>query len=739
MRGWLAGWLSWLAGAGAWAATAPELLPEAADAPLAIRAVTLAGEPSQPCLTVREVCIDLSASYANPYDPAQIDVAAIVTAPDGATRRVPGFYYQPLRRTDDAGEAGTPMLQPDGQADWRVRFCPDRPGQWRFRVTATDRSGTVESATETVSATPSDAPGYIGRDPAHPRYFRYQNGTPFIPVGQNLQNDWPVYRHSKLLADAGGNAVRAWTFCHWTWLEWTFRPNVSWARPGHFLNSYGGAGVYNQRIAWIADHHLDAWQRDGLRVMLCLGNGSELTGAEDQGAWGGHPYNVANGGWLTRGEDFWTDPRARQAYRNRLRYLVARWGASPTIWAWEFWNEIGRENEAIVDWHREMAAYLHELDPHHLVTTSHWGTNAEASPRLWGLDGLDVMQTHNYAGPAVMATRNATMLTLAEKPLITGEGGGPGGKDEDPTGIDIHNCLWSAPMTGAAGTTLPWWWRERIEPRDLFFHYRPVREFLTTLLDRPGARRVIQPDEVVVETPEAKGLRPVMFSPLGGGWGIKAPREQFEVLATGEVPHVDEMGAVLYGQGRQAWRSPPRITVDFPVGGQGIVQIREAAHGVLTVELDGREIVRDSRFDTDRQSFGTDIAIDIPAGRHVVRLDNAGRDWIRVAHVLLTEYRDAAVTPDLAVYGLRVGETYGLWLHHRLDEWNYAALGFKPVPVEGAKLRLAVPDGTYQVTWYDTRTGTERHSRVVAVDGLLRLALPRVEQDVAIRIEPARQ
>ena len=716
----------------------PELPPLRAAGPLGIQGVQLNALTvprfTVPRLGLAELVVALTATYDNPFDPEQLELSAEVTSPDGQTHRVPGFYYQPFRRLEGGG---TPLLEPDGEPSWRIRFTPDKAGAWTYRVVVKDRSGEVASEPGTLTCAPADdAPGYIQVDPQHPRYFVYGNGRTFFPVGQNLQNDWPEYTHSWRLAQAGCNAARAWTFCHWTWLEWSFSPNVTWAKPGHFMHSYGGAGIYNQRIAWIADDCLARWEADGLRIMMCLGNGSELGDPDSRGAWGGHPYNVANGGWLEHGSDFWTDARARKAYRNRLRYIVARWGYSTTIWAWEFWNEIGRENDAIIDWHREMADYLQQLDPHHLVTTSHWGTNAEASPRLWNLPGLDFMQTHNYAGPQVIEARTKTMLAIADKPVINGEGGGPGGKDNDPTGIDLHNCLWAAPMSGAAGTTLPWWWRERIEPRRLGYHYHEVGPFFERLLANPGERRPLDPASITVKTPNSQGLRPVLFVPIGPGWGQKATQNQFVVEPDGTVPNVDQMAPVLYGRGKQDWRNPPSISVDYPEGGRFVVNVQESSHGILMIELDGKEVLRDEQFNVERKGFGVDVSIDVPAGQHTIRLDNAGSDWLRVARILLTDYRDAAVTPDLVVYGLRAGNACGLWIHHRLDEWSYRALGFEPEPVEGATISISMPAGWYSRMWSDTLRSVRGGGGAPFEGGEMVLNVPVVKSNLACEILP---
>ena len=590
----------------------------------------------------------------------------------------------------------------------------------------------------TFEVVESERPGFIRVNQPNPRYFAFDSSAPFFPIGQNLQNDWPVYRHSKLLADAGCNAVRAWTFCHWTWLEWTFRPDTSWAGPGHFMRSYGGAGVYNQRIAWITDRQLEKWTRDGLFAMLCLGNGSELGDPDRYDSWGGHPYSVANGGWLKDGSKFWTDERARKLYKQRLRYLVARYGYSPNVWAWEFWNELGREADETVAWHAEMAQYLKEIDPNrHLVTTSHWGTNAESSPRTWAVPEIDFTQTHNYAGAESIRHRTARMLALSPKPHVVGEGGGPAaGKDGsvDPDGIDFHNSLWAAALSGAAGTTLPWWWRERLEPKNLFWHYAAFARFAKTV---PWTEEKLEPlpaDAVHVSVSvEGDLLRPVLVDPQGPDWGSRAPRDRFTVEPDGTVPHLDDFGPVLYGTGRAAWRTTPTLAVTYPAAGRFLIRVSETAHGVLEIDLDGKPVLRDDTLNVPRATVDRDFAVDVPAGQHAVTLRNAGSDWLRIGHVLLTNYRDASKHPDVDVYGLRSGRMAVLWFLHRLNEWAYRALGFMPSPAGDATATLTgLADGRYEVEWWDTYKGAVTATESKPCRGsTLVLTVPPMATDVA--------
>jgi len=692
---------------------------------------------------VLELAVELAAAYDNPLDPDDIDLRGTFTSPGGQVVEALGFFYQPYEVQGEYSDDRAPLLDEAGPPQWLIRFAPTEVGEWSFTAKARDRSGEVTSREGHFTVVDSDRRGFIRVSDRNPRYFAFDDGSPFIPIGQNLQNDWPSYSHSRRLADAGCNAARPWTFCHWTWLEWSHREDIQWAGPGHYMRSYGGAGIYNQRIAWIADLHLTQWERDGLHVMMCLGNGSELGAPDKYDSWGGHPYNAANGGFLDSGSEFWTDAQARRLYRNRLRYIVARYGHSSAVWAWELWNELGRETDEIVAWTREMSDYLHSIDPaRHLVTTSHWGTNAEASPRTWELPGIDLTQSHNYFGVETVRSRTTRMLSLSAKPHIIGEGAGthpgPDGAS-DPEGIDLHNSLWAALFSGAAGPTLPWWWRERIEPNDLFGEYSSIARFTSAInwLEEPWAP---VGDEIAVAVAgRSAGPSPVLVVPLGPGWGPKPGRGEFIIAPDGTIDRLDELGPVLYGTGRTNWANPPTFVVDYPSDGQFIVRVSEAAHGIIEIDRDGENAARDDAFDVDRKSFTRDVSIDVPSGRHRITLRNTGSDWLRIGHILLTSYRDPSLHPDVEALALRANGSAALWIRHRLNEWPYRALGFEPSEQTGITVSLpGLQDGEYVVEWWNTRAGeVTRTERLSVAAGVATLALDRLTTDVACVLRAA--
>jgi len=698
-----------------------------------------------------ELTIDLAASYDNPFDPEQVDLTAEFTTPSRKKIAVSGFFYQPYRSRNGGDDAKRPLLDAAGEPCWKVRFAPMEIGKHSYVVRLRNRfgevRGDVKSAPGSFVAVASDTPGFIRVSKTNGRYFQFDNGRPFFAVGQNLQNDWPYYHHSRLLAEGGANCARVWTFCHWTWLEWTFKSSLKWAAAGDWMRSYAGAGRYNQRIAWIADDCLDRWTRDGIFVMLCMGNATgdgEVSKTDRYDGWGGHPYNVANGGFLEEPRRFWTDERARRLYKQRLRYIIARWGYSPNIWAWEFWNELGGAAPEIVVWHQEMGRYVRECDPNrHLITTSTWEGNADKFAPMWDVREMDFTQGHHYGPLPPMAARIAEHLRRWAKPYINGEGGGPSaqgwdgespGKQfvVDPDDVEFHNSLWAPAMSGSAGTTLPWWWRDRVEPHNLFFHYRAVADFVR---DVPWNDSRLRPVQVKAVTLTDSGPRrkfsPVLVAPFGADWGSKPRQNHFRVEPDGTVPDLELLAGELFGKarGRSEWRNPLTFEANFPEPGRFVVHVSKVMHGVLEIRLDDKLVLAG-------KSVEKDVSIEVPAGRHEITLDNAGSDLVRFGYVLLTNYRDAARYPDLDLIGQQTDDFAVLWIHNRLRQWPYKAAGFDAEPVGPATAAIAgLKDGYYRIEWWDTyKGGITKVEPAEVRRGILELCIPAIERDVACKI-----
>lgn len=167
---------------------------------------------------------------------------------------------------------------------------------------------------------------------------------------------------------------------------------------------------------------------------------------------------------------FAIDPTARNILQRRINYILNRWGYSPRLLAWEWWNEVNLApftDETLIPWLKEMTAYLRAHDINgHLVTNSY--AIRDLSP-IWGLPEMDVIQKHEYAQQvdsnikdlAERATADFTRLanSTPAKPILLGEfgyGTEGWGDDVDKTGIHLHNGIWATTFAGYAGAGMSW-------------------------------------------------------------------------------------------------------------------------------------------------------------------------------------------------------------------------------------------------------------------------------------------
>lgn len=495
-----------------------------------------------------ELAIDLSASYDNPFDPEQIDVRAIFQCPNGDRREVPAFFWAGYeRRLVD----GACLLVPTGRAGWRVRFTPTEPGDHVFRIVARDRSGQVEWGPGKFACVAGTGHGFLRRSEDR-RYFRFDDGSPYFAVGENLcwyRSARRTYDYDEWLAAlhrAGANYIRLWM------PSWAF--GIEWERPG----------TYRLDRAWELDYVLDQCQRLGIYAKLCLENFRRF----DDGA---NPYDVRNGGPCKTVRDFFEKPEARALFKRRLRYIVARWSYSPAIMAWELWNEINcvqgykAYSDVVTDWTREMAQYLRSIDPNHHLTVNSLGSS-RFDARLWSMDEMDFAQMHGYYGWSGYDETRDMAYFIPEwldkiddfgKPFLFAEFGIIREKpeprqlcDKDRYGVHLHNGLWSAAMYGAAGGAMLWWWDSYVHPNNLYSRFTSLARFAA---DVPWHEARLERADLEHEPAELR-----VFALRGPGrllfWAQNPRHTWWNVVQGNRIPPVRAASILVSGLGRGPYR-----------------------------------------------------------------------------------------------------------------------------------------------------------------------------------------
>lgn len=158
----------------------------------------------------------------------------------------------------------------------------------------------------------------------------------------------------------------------------------------HYWDPLSGAPGFNDGPTGLEhlDYVIHAARQRGLKLIMPLVNNLQDFGGVDQyAAWYG----------LSSHQDFFVDPRPRQAYKDWISHLVNRsnvWNGvqykdDDTILAWELGNELRCPGNAaaLLAWVGEMSAFLRENDPNHLIGVGDEGFLRRAGSPDWTYDG----------------------------------------------------------------------------------------------------------------------------------------------------------------------------------------------------------------------------------------------------------------------------------------------------------------------------------------------------------------
>ena len=647
------------------------------------------------------------------------DLWTEVQAPSGAVLRLPAFVWA------------------DGVFEVRARAT--EKGEYRLgRVLEAADGALVAISAQSVTSTEIVVSDVETRLPVRtasgcPPRLAFSNGDTYVPIGANLA--WANQRlpaHLRMLrqfGEAGLNWTRVW-MVHWSDLNLEWAPKDMGASPK--------TGTLDLHVAESWDQMIDTADEAGVYMQLVLQHHGQYTSGTDS-SWAEHPWNAANGGFLKTPSEFFTSPEAKRLTALKYRYIVARWGYSPMILAWELFNEVhwtdpireGHDETTIARWHAEMAAYIRQIDVYgHLITTS------TDNLRSGMYAAMDYFQPHLYATNILANARRFDVPPQdTVRPMFYGEIGDDHlrlSSAEKQTGIQIVPPVWASLMGQGRYAAMPWLGEQMIDNGRLP-ELGAVAKFIAA--SGLGRRDGLEPfSPAIVDAPQ------IPFEISAGQMWQKRPAPTVEVamdgrelLAYADIPriYIGWPGAVAEGYPNHATLQldlPKPTTIRVKIAGVG------SEHGALRVTLDGQTVAEHV---WEKQVAGAPAPgpIELPfpatAGKHTLVLANSGEaEWFDLQAIDL-----GLDTPVLAAVGQRSADFAALWVWHRQGVFAQTA----PAAVSGKIALENMAAGEWRVTWWDSLAGVPQASQTLThAGGMLQLPTPPISRHAAVILERLR-
>ena len=450
---------------------------------------------------------DDSTKGINPFLEWQLDVTATYTHIEtGQVIERDGFYYNEFDRDTSAADfRNWKWIRKSTPVFTRVRFAPPQTGNWNCTLNVVCRDTTFSYPTFQFSVNESDNKGFMYMGESK-RFFKLGDET-FFPSGQNMIaprcefcfsnvkgelpsesgkpagqsfESWMVeptnvkgftmyLGYMKALAAGGGNYFRE--------ILLPQSQDIEWEKLGNYYTRLNRA--------WEIDQQLFLAEELELKIQLNLQIQIALERNPDRILWNWsqdpndkkfktksnpccNPYNRQIATTKNSNQNtFFSDETAKKFYKQKLRYIVARWGYSTSIGMWGMASEIQTpctESATCVSWIEEMGAYMKEnLKVDQLMTPSFLGIfhDAENYEHLIlqskyydniPLNWYAVTSTKYQGVPRVVEE----MKNKFDRPFFYGEIGNANLFGCDLYKIEWIRDCWMTAFTGTAGIGLNW-------------------------------------------------------------------------------------------------------------------------------------------------------------------------------------------------------------------------------------------------------------------------------------------
>lgn len=450
-----------------------------------------------------EITFDVTREYENPFDPKIVNVAGDFKGPNSVVEEIPGFYYQEYRRTLVAEYE---MVSPINKAQWKIRFAPKEVGIYKYQIVIEDSQGRYLSEVKTFEVIQSDNPGFIKVSKKDNKYFEFDNGEFYYPIGHDIC--WPgiepgyykneistnLYmgtfaydRYFEKMSFNGENWTTIWMVPKWLGLEWNDK-----------ADGYRGLGKYNLKNAWRLDQILEKAHERGIYINLILDQFQQLY--KDGKWWEDSPYNTKNGGKFEYPEQYFMYVKPHDLYKQKMRYVISRWGYSTNIMMFTAFDELdlvdsyrkvadyytehkNDDMRYLIKWFQEAIDYMKSIDPWKHVISVHFSSVLH-DKYFWNEKQFEVVTNNAYEkvqllGKGFVETVNNyyKKTGIYNKPTFIAEFGTDWKDDSTkPSLTSLHNTSWMQFVTNLAGVTGYWWWN-LVDQKDLGYHYKAIANY----------------------------------------------------------------------------------------------------------------------------------------------------------------------------------------------------------------------------------------------------------------------
>ena len=438
----------------------------------------------------------LKTFFINPYDQKDVMLDMVLTSPSGKPVVLPCYF--------ESGHSDSSL--------WKARFSARETGKYKYFFRLNKSGKTQESVVAYFTVVSGAKSGFLHKNDLYT--FKFDDGKLFRGIGENVAWESRSFENPKwtydyllpTLARNGANFFRTW-MCSWNMpLEWN---KVSPTKRYQNSNQYFNPGAIKRMDELVA-----LTDSLGLYFMLTLDWHGHLTLGNN---WNNSAYNIKNGGTASTPTEFFSLPASIERYKNKLRYIVARWGYSTNIAAFEFFNEIDNAafgvkdtilipHSVITHWHREMSRYLKEMDPYeHLVTTSVSHRDIEG---MNSIAMIDFNQKHIYKHTEHIPAIYPDYIQTYGKPYVVGEFGYRW-EDANPkyaveANWDYKRGLWYGMFSTTPILPMSWWW-EFFDDQNMTPYFKSVREINDAMLKAGNGS--FEPFSVSTKMLHAQGMK----------------------------------------------------------------------------------------------------------------------------------------------------------------------------------------------------------------------------------------